>query len=370
MRDLYNKPGLVAGVLFIVLITVLTIKIVLRDDPYMPPEAEKVTAESPTDAPATSADTPNSTETAASEPSLALSFPLACVPGEDCWIARFMDREAGDVAADYSCGTNTQNGHKGTDITLSDLGRMEAGVAVLAAAPGTVLRLRDGMDDVSTKDFDANDIDGKECGNALILDHGNGWQTQYCHLKKGSLKVAKGDTVSAGDMIAEVGLSGQTEFPHLHFMARRGKTDVDPFDGGVFEGGCENDAAPLWKEPVKHDPFVLLPVQFSSEPRAQGDIWQAGATTLSATGDALILTARAFHVRRGDTWHFKIVDPNGDVFLNQDVVIEEKKQFFFQYVGKEIPEEGLMPGTWTGTVHVDHGPWEDIEQTTQVEITP
>ena len=37
------------------------------------------------------------------------------------------------------------------------------------------------------------------------------------HLKKGSLKVALGDTVKAGDKLAEIGNSGASGLPHLHF---------------------------------------------------------------------------------------------------------------------------------------------------------
>ena len=58
---------------------------------------------------------------------------------------------------------------------------------------------------------------GRDCGNAIILDHGNGWETQYCHLKEGSLDVQRSMPVKAGDKIGEVGMSGRTVFPHLHF---------------------------------------------------------------------------------------------------------------------------------------------------------
>jgi murein DD-endopeptidase MepM/ murein hydrolase activator NlpD len=42
------------------------------------------------------------------------------------------------------------------------------------------------------------------------------YYTGYYHVRKGSLKVASGDIVKAGDQLAEVGNSGNTSAPHLH----------------------------------------------------------------------------------------------------------------------------------------------------------
>jgi murein DD-endopeptidase MepM/ murein hydrolase activator NlpD len=54
-------------------------------------------------------------------------------------------------------------------------------------------------------------------GNHLILDHGNGEYSHLVHLKKGSLRVKKGDKVRQGDGLAEVGNSGLSNVPHLHY---------------------------------------------------------------------------------------------------------------------------------------------------------
>ena len=48
------------------------------------------------------------------------------------------------------------------------------GVDVLAAAPGRVSRLRDGVADVSVKAAGATSIKGAECGNGVVIDHGDG----------------------------------------------------------------------------------------------------------------------------------------------------------------------------------------------------
>ncbi len=53
-------------------------------------------------------------------------------------------------------------------------------------------------------------------GNHVIIDMGNGLYVVYAHLQKGSIQVKVGDQVKAGDKLALVGNSGNTDAPHLH----------------------------------------------------------------------------------------------------------------------------------------------------------
>jgi murein DD-endopeptidase MepM/ murein hydrolase activator NlpD len=55
-------------------------------------------------------------------------------------------------------------------------------------------------------------------GDQIIIDHGNGEYSLYAHLKPGSLKVKPGDVVKAGQPIAQMGSSGNSTEPHLHFQ--------------------------------------------------------------------------------------------------------------------------------------------------------
>ena len=66
-------------------------------------------------------------------------------------------------------------------------------------------------------------------GFAVIIDHGNGVQTLYGHLKEGSTVVVQGQRVNAGDPLGTMGNTGDSEGDHLHFEYRENKVPVNPF---------------------------------------------------------------------------------------------------------------------------------------------
>ena len=63
-------------------------------------------------------------------------------------------------------------------------------------------------------------------GNLVIIDHGNGVETYYGHCSK--LNVTQGQEVKAGDLIANVGATGQATGPHLHLEVRINGATVNP----------------------------------------------------------------------------------------------------------------------------------------------
>lgn len=65
-------------------------------------------------------------------------------------------------------------------------------------------------------------------GNTIFLDHGGGLVTAYLHLSRAL--VARGDTVSAGQLIGRVGATGRVTGPNLHWLASYGNVMVDPMD--------------------------------------------------------------------------------------------------------------------------------------------
>jgi murein DD-endopeptidase MepM/ murein hydrolase activator NlpD len=66
-------------------------------------------------------------------------------------------------------------------------------------------------------------------GNAIVIDHGNGWQTLYGHLSQ--MYVACGSSVSQGATIAAMGSTGRSSGPHLHFeLMNASGVRVNPWD--------------------------------------------------------------------------------------------------------------------------------------------
>jgi hypothetical protein len=63
-------------------------------------------------------------------------------------------------------------------------------------------------------------------GNYVVIDHGNGEFSHLGHLKPGTVQVAVGEKVRAGQQLAQVGTSGSSLFPHLHYeLATSAGTD-------------------------------------------------------------------------------------------------------------------------------------------------
>ena len=63
-------------------------------------------------------------------------------------------------------------------------------------------------------------------GNHVVLRHSNGEYSVYAHLKSGSLRVREGDSVARGALLAEVGNSGNSTEPHLHFSIQDGPDPI------------------------------------------------------------------------------------------------------------------------------------------------
>src|SRR4051812_4032946 len=116
---------------------------------------------------------------------LKLALPVACEIGRDCFVQNFFDHDPGPDRRDYACGRLSYDGHSGTDIRVADVPAMMRGVTVVAAAPGTVKGVRDGMDDINLAEIGRQALKGKDAGNGVVVDHGDGWETQYSHLRKG-----------------------------------------------------------------------------------------------------------------------------------------------------------------------------------------
>ena len=299
--------------------------------------------------------------------------PVACPADFGCLVRNFVDLDAGPGAKDQNCGAITYDGHKGVDIRVPDSNSLVRGVQVLAAADGTVLRLRDSMPDVSIRETDADAIKDREAGNSLILDHGNGWETQYGHLRLHSIKVKPGDTVKAGQPIGVIGLSGNTEFLHLHFEVRHHGVSIDPYSGLPLGGGCGKADHALWTDAA----LALLPYR-TEAPFDAGfatgavDFAKAHAGAYATDGlgtdiPALVFWAEALGARAGDQETIRLIDPDGAALVDATEKLADTKVQRSRFAGVKRPAAGWTAGVYRGEYRITRT--ENGSTRTVVEIT-
>ena len=97
------------------------------------------------------------------------------------------------------------------------------GAPVYASADGTVVEIYNEAIDfnIGSVNIDYGEALSNHAllyGNYIIIDHHNGEYSGFMHLKQGSVKFKVGDKVKQGDLIAEIGNSGDASEPHLHYQ--------------------------------------------------------------------------------------------------------------------------------------------------------
>lgn len=120
-------------------------------------------------------------------------------------------------------------GHNGIDIAAT------VGTTVHAAAPGLVHFAGHGSDYF---------LMGSAAGNCVVLHHDNGFLTTYSHLD--TIHVARGEVIDRGHIVGDVGLTGYTGGPHLHFEALEYGPGLTIATANGYLGRCDPEPLTDW----------------------------------------------------------------------------------------------------------------------------
>jgi hypothetical protein len=214
-----------------------------------------------------------------------------------------MDYNCGNLSYDLSSGYN----HAGTDFYSWPFGwfKMEFDeVEVVAAAPGTILYKEDGH-------YDHNCSMNSALWNAVYIEHADGSEAWYGHLKNGSLTTkAVGSTVAAGEFLGIMGSSGSSTGPHLHFEVY----DQFGFLIDPFYGPCNSYNTETWwasQEEYMHSAVNLIATHkelpyFPPCPQTEFP----NRCDQFNVGDTVYLATYLKNFMTGDTVYYQIFLPN------------------------------------------------------------
>ncbi len=281
---------------------------------------------------------------AAPAPAPRFGLPLACTIGSDCLVQNYVDADPSPAAHDFTGAGRTYDGHDGIDFRIASIVRERAGVAVLAAAAGVVQRLRNTAEDRLLGTGELGSVAGAECGNGLVIDHGGGWTSQYCHMAKGSIIVAPGQSVAAGAPLGKVGLSGATQFPHLHLTVRHNGVAVDPF---AVAGGSS-----LWSPASGlangYRAGAVLNAGFAAAPVDAATITEHGDSPPprpDRASPAIVAFVLALGLAAGDIIHLDVIAGDGTPLAQRvEPPLARDKAQWLVFAGRKRPPAGWPAG--------------------------
>lgn len=160
--------------------------------------------------------------------------------GGDFGISAYYDADGrrGGGSRDHTCGSRSYDGHSGTDY------RLPMGTQVMASASGRVTRTNDGCPSTGS----LGSTCGGYLGNWVEVQHADGSQTMYAHMRQGSIRVRPGQSVRCGQVLGSSASSGNSSGPHLHHGWRPSSSRSSWSISGtreMYRGSCGRSTS-LW----------------------------------------------------------------------------------------------------------------------------
>ncbi|QDT15506.1 M23 family metallopeptidase [Alienimonas californiensis] len=301
---------------------------------------------------------PADSSPAAGPPFEKFVLPIGGTPWKDWTIVNYVDVDPKFRGVrDARGGAYTYDFHEGIDYTLAHFAAMDRGVPVFAAADGTVVDAEDGHPDRNAGDTTDPKNRAKTPPNLVRIDHPGGVRTAYLHLRKGSITVKPGDRVTAGQKIAEVGSSGNSSDPHLHFevyQAEGANPQQIARRGGVLVATLE-DPEHWWRDPL---PYAAEMTGALDHGVTHAELTEesvrdrpADAVSFASRGPAggpdrtVRVWARLYGLKKGDKLTFDVLDPNGRPAATKTFTTDEIRYGWWSYE-LELPVR-VDPGRWT-----------------------
>lgn len=243
--------------------------------------------------------------TTAGEPARYTFFPLSGIPGKDVFLSNVVDLDASPGTRDFDCTGYTYDGHRGHDMLLQTFRQQDIGAPVYAALDGTVVETHDGEPDRQTAWDPANR------SNYVLLRHGGTHFTVYYHLRRGSVAVVSGQSVSAGTQLGLAASSGFSSWPHLHFESIHAGGAYEPFAGPCREGESYwTDQQPLHRAFSVWD-FSFSPLPFDQYPDIIEDA--APRTGTYVQGAVIHFRSMLLNVPAYTTYDIRLRRPDGTI---------------------------------------------------------
>lgn len=276
------------------------------------------------------------------------TLPIEGEPFVDWTIVNYKDLDNSINFSDWNGGNYTYNGHDAIDFTLPNFAAMDKGVSVLAAGNGVVIDLHDGEFDRWSR---VNPNPGRQA-NWLLIDHGNGVRTEYYHLKKHSLLVSVGDSVQKGQKIAEVGSSGFSSDPHLHFAVYENLETIETYQNPNY----------WWEKPLEYAGNVdgVLDSGIMDHYPSTSELVDrpVDVTSFNIENSANPLVVSWSNLHWNNTASeliYQLVNPNGAI-VNQFNFSPSQIRFGWWYVGFTLPSDATS-GSWSIRALVNDALW-------------
>jgi hypothetical protein len=276
-------------------------------------------------------------------------FPMAGRHMADIFNGQFVDLDPSPASLDYACRPWASDGHAGIDTGIRSFGEQMIGVPVLAARDGVVVFAQDGFPDTN--------IFGGFGGNIVAIEHADGVETQYYHLKNGSVAVSVGQPVTAGQQIGLVGSSGNSFGPHLHFNTLVNGQIVEPFSGAcnpvpsqwADQASLDTDELFLWDFGITRTDLFALPEPWWHPWPLPGD------GQFSVNDPFIAFWWFVYNFPEDCLIHVRFLRPDGSVAVdaqwnwgNTEVWRAHKNWFAWDF-----PPMGPVTGTWRLVFELD-----------------